>query len=121
MDRILIIGGLGVIAILLGYSWYELFTSRWEREERRIDRFRVVLWGAATLDFLYLFFPTQLRRGDYEKAFVILGAAIPLAVGGFAALRKGPGRVAMPGACLGMVIYWCFAYYFAFIFEPDFP
>jgi len=52
----------GAIAALLGYSWFELITSRWERADREIDRFRMLVLAAATCDFFFLLFPVITRK-----------------------------------------------------------
>jgi hypothetical protein len=117
---------IGVIVVLFVYLWYELITSRWEREDRRIDRFQTALFAAATLDFFLLFLPTLLQleplpKTLLSKSFVIFGGAIPLTVGALVVFRKGPARFAMPIVCLILMLVWYFIYYFSFIFAPDFP
>jgi hypothetical protein len=121
----------GTVLVLLGYSWYELFTSRVEREDRRVDRFQLVLFSAVTLDllwpFLFLLVPDLVgwvgwpRDTVQAKAMVILSGAVPLVAGGMVALCKGPARIAMPVACLLLVVYWSFAYYMEFIIVIDMP
>ncbi len=116
---------LGVILVLLGYSWYELLTSRWEREDQRVHRFQLALFSTVTLDLLWLVVPDLVGWRPIGtvpwKAAVILGGAVPLVAGGMVALRKGPARIAMPAVCLFPLAFWSLAYYMAFIFVLDAP
>jgi hypothetical protein len=123
--QVVVVIAVCTVLVLLGYSWYELFTSGVKREDRRVDRFQLVLFSAVTLDLLWLLlgpeFHGWLRDAVQAKAVVILSGAVPLVAGGMVALRRGPARIAMPVACLLLVVFWSAAYYFQFIFVFDAP
>ena len=122
----LIVISVGVISVVLGYSWYELVTSQWERAGGGIDRFRMLLHTIASFDFCVFavsvltgfYFSWISRLGTpWAESFVIFCAAVPLAAGGAAALRKGPSRIAFPAACLLLVVCWSFIYWISFLLD----
>jgi hypothetical protein len=120
MDILVII--ITPIVVLLGYSGFQLYTSRWEREERRVDRFQVLLVIIVALDIPCVFSPFLVplwnaigAHGMYERVVVILSGVVPLVAGGLVALRKGPIRIAMPVACLLLVLCASFLYWLNFI------
>jgi hypothetical protein len=113
----------GSVVVLLVYSAFQLYTSRWEHADRRVDRFQMFLVLIVLLDIPYIFLPFFIPEWQWPsagailpKVAVILGGAVPLFTGGWVALRKGPVRISLPAACLILVLCASFVFYVFFIF-----
>lgn len=85
-----------------------------------MDRVQMFLVVVALLDVPCVFLPFMLMElGSayfYLARFVVIpSGAIPLCIGGWVVLRKGPARIALPAACLILVICASFDSFFFWI------
>jgi hypothetical protein len=110
----------GSVLALLVCSAFQLYTSRWENEGGGVDRLQMFLVLVVLLDVPCVFLPFMLMElGSaylYLLRFVVIpSGAIPLFIGGWVALRKGPARISLPAACLLLVICASFDSFFFWI------
>lgn len=110
----------GCVLGLLACSAIQLYTSRWENEGGRVDRLQMFLVLVVLLDVPCVFLPFVLMGlgSAYLQLLrfvVIPSGAIPLFVGSWIALHKGPARISLPASCLILVICASFDFFFFLI------
>src|SRR5215467_3245413 len=104
---------IGSVLAALTCSAFQLYSSRLENSEKRIDRKQMFLILIVLLDIPCVFLPLIMSAlaPVYIYAMpwlVLLGGVIPIFVGGWVALRKGPIRISLSLACLILIVIGSF-------------
>ncbi len=109
---------IGSVLVVLACSVYQLYSSRVENHENQIDRKQMFLILIVLLDIPCVFLPLLMAvlapAYIYAMAMpmiVILGGVIPVFIGSWVALRKGPIRISLPLACFVLVVIASFEYW----------